>query len=234
MAHAALLAALALSVLAGSAARAALNHPARLLQPSAYRQPAGRLAEHAGPPAAPELPLAHGEAYGERWTAARLSRAAARRLAELAAAADTLDHLVLEAAGSGRGLDAHVAGTLRGAAPRVPVQPAAGGLDGRLGGARRLAEFNERTNTTELPVLRAIDASCGRLAVVWCAVKKGGERPSVYDSYLKVSILSVLDKAPSVLPVLLFDGAADHPLAAWVRPGSALLGTKGTPGGESS
>ncbi|KAK9835958.1 hypothetical protein WJX81_001463 [Elliptochloris bilobata] len=92
-----------------------------------------------------------------------------------------------------------------------------------MGGARRLSEFTELTNTSELPVLRDIDASCGRLAVIWCAVKKEGEGPSVYDSYLKVSILSVLDKAPSVLPVLLFDGAADHPLAAWVRDKGGLV-----------
>ena len=53
--------------------------------------------------------------------------------------------------------------------------------------ARRLAEYIELTNTTELPVLRAIDASCGRLVVIWCAVKKAGEGASVSDSYLKVS-----------------------------------------------
>ena len=53
--------------------------------------------------------------------------------------------------------------------------------------ARRLTEYIELTNTTELPVLRAIDASCGRLVVIWCAVKKAGEGASVSDSYLKVS-----------------------------------------------
>lgn len=30
-------------------------------------------------------------------------------------------------------------------------------------------------------------------------------------------MLSVLAKAPSVVPVLLFDGPPEHPLAAWVR-----------------
>lgn len=33
----------------------------------------------------------------------------------------------------------------------------------------------------------------------------------------QVSVLSVLAKAPSVVPVLLFDGPPEHPLAAWLR-----------------
>lgn len=83
--------------------------------------------------------------------------------------------------------------------------------------ARHLAEYSELTNTTELPVLGAIDKTCGRLVVIWCAVKKAGEAATIHDSYLKVSVLSVLEKAPSVVPVLLFDGVAEHPLATWMR-----------------
>jgi len=96
-----------------------------------------------------------------------------------------------------------------GAAYPTLTHPAARG--------RRLAEYTELTNTTELPVLRAMDRGCRRLVVVWCAVKTPGEGANVYDSYLKVSMLSVLEKAPSLVPVLLFDGAPDHPLAAWMR-----------------
>ena len=223
MAHAALLAALVFTVLAGGIAHAACKGPALLRLRGTHEFPARRLAAHRGLSTEPEL--AGSGAGGARWAAARLSPPAARRLEELAAAADTLEPLTLEAAGSAA--DAHTAESSPGAAPRRPVQPAAGESHGRRGGARQLAEYEYMTNTTELPRLRGIDKSCGRLVVLWCAAKAEGDGVSVYDTYLKVSILSALDKAPSVLPVLMFDGAADHPLAAWVRAGSVLLITRG-------
>ncbi len=127
-----------------------------------------------------------------------------------------------EAAGAaGRG-----AGRTGAARPEPPAPHSqAAQRDGARGApaGRRLTEYVELTNTTELPALAAIDRSCGRLVVVWCAVKQEGEGASVYDSYLKVSLLSVLAKAPSVVPVLLFDGAADHPLAVWVRDNGGIV-----------
>ena len=223
MAHAALLAALVLSMRAVRVAIAARVGPALPCPRSAHEFPARRLATHRGLPNEPEL--AGSGAGGARWAAVRLSPPAARRLEELAAAADTLDPLILEAAGSEA--HTHIAEAWPGAALHRPVQPAAGESHGRPGGARQLAEYEYMTNTTELPRLRAIDESCRRLVVVWCAAKQGGDGISVYDTYLKVSILSALDKAPHVVPVLLFDGAADHPLAAWVRAGPALLNMHG-------
>jgi len=119
-----------------------------------------------------------------------------------------------EAAGAaGRG-----AGRAGAALPEPPAPHShAAQWEGASGApaGRRLTEYVELTNTTELPALAAIDASCGRLVVVWCAVKQEGEGASVYDSYLKVSLLSV--------PVLLFDGAADHPLAVWVRDNGGIV-----------
>lgn len=96
-------------------------------------------------------------------------------------------------------------------------------LQKRQPAARRLAEYSELTNTTELPALRGIDQGCGRLVVVFCAVKKAGEAATVHDTYLKVSVLSVLEKAPSLIPVLLFDGPEDHPLAAWARGAGCIV-----------
>ncbi len=64
---------------------------------------------------------------------------------------------------------------------------------------RRLAEYVELTNTTQLPVLREIDKDCKRLLVVFCAVKKADEAGTIHDTYLKVSVLSVLEKAPSLV-----------------------------------
>ena len=65
--------------------------------------------------------------------------------------------------------------------------------------ARRLTEYNVLTNNTELPALQVIDENCRKLVVVFCAVKKADEAGTIHDSYLKVSVLSVLEKAPSLV-----------------------------------
>ena len=89
--------------------------------------------------------------------------------------------------------------TGRGLAEQTQLCAHAPVLQQRQPGARQLTEYNKLTNTTELPVLRAVDRSCGRLVVVFCAVKKQGEAATTHDIYLKISVLSVLEKAPSLV-----------------------------------